>query len=217
MFDDPIRLLEMLPGLIMGFTFHEYMHARMAYVLGDSLAKDEGRLTLNPMKHIDFMGFLFLLIAGIGWAKPVSFDPSHFKNPKRDEILVSLAGPIANFFLAFLLIGLAKLSIMGFDALNYSQTQGADIWIEMLLLGGQINIVLFVFNLLPIPPLDGSHIYMTYLHDKNEKAYYFLQRYGFGFIILLILADNYLGANLLPIFPAINFIENVMWKIVGIS
>jgi len=217
MFNDPITLLELLPGLILGFTFHEYMHARMAYMLGDSLAKDEGRLTLNPLKHIDFMGLIFLMIAGIGWAKPVSFDPSHFKNPKRDEILVSLAGPIANFFLAFILFGLMKLSIMGFDALNYTQTDGADIWINMLYLGAFMNLGLFIFNLLPIPPLDGSHVYMTYLHEKNEKAYYFLQKYGFAFLIVLILADNFTGTNLLPIFPIMEFIANFMMKILGLA
>ena len=214
---NPITLLEQLPGLILGFTFHEYMHARIAYALGDSHAKDEGRLTLNPLKHIDMMGFLFLMIAGIGWAKPVGFDPSHFKNPKRDEILVSLAGPLSNFFLAFVLFGLCKLSILAFVALNVATNQFTEIWFNMLIIGGYMNLGLFVFNLIPIPPLDGSHIYMTFLLEKNEKAYFILQKYGFAFIMVLILADNFTGTNLVPILPAIRFLATVMMNIFGIS
>lgn len=214
---DPIRLIEQLPGLLMGFTVHEYMHARMAYALGDNYAKEDGRLTLNPMKHIDMLGFILLMTAGIGWAKPVGFNPANFKNPKRDEILVALAGPFSNLILAFLMFGLCKLSIVGLIAMQATQSQAIDIWINMLVVGGYMNLGLFVFNLIPLPPLDGSHLYMPFLHERNQKLFYLLQRYGFSLIFILILADNFLNTNLIPIYPAVQFIATLMMNILGIS
>ncbi len=214
---DPIRLMEQLPGLIMGFTVHEYMHARMAYALGDTYARDDGRLTLNPMKHIDILGFILLMTAGIGWAKPVGFDPSNFRKPKRDEILVAMAGPLANLILAFLLFGLCKLSILVLNAMNATMSMGIEIWLNMLIMGAFMNLGLFVFNLIPLPPLDGSHFYMPFLHERNQKLFYFLQRYGFGVIFILILLDNNMGTNLIPIFPVVQKLATVMMGLLGLN
>lgn len=213
---DPIRLLEQLPGLLMGFTVHEYMHARMAYALGDSYAKEDGRLTLNPVKHIDMLGFILLMTAGIGWAKPVGFDPSNFKKPKRDEILVAMAGPFSNLVLAFLMFGLCKLSLMALIAVGATDNQVIDIWFNMLIVGGYMNLGLFVFNLIPLPPLDGSHLYMPFLHETNQQLFYFLQKYGFSVIFVLILADNFLNTNLIPIYPVVQYLAKGIMGIVGL-
>lgn len=214
---DPIKLLEQLPGLILGFTLHEYMHARMAYALGDTYAKEDGRLTLNPMKHIDILGFILLMTAGIGWAKPVGFDPSNFRKPKRDEILVALAGPFANLLFAFFLFGLTKISILILNGMNIPDGTAVQIWLNMLIIGGYMNLGLFVFNLIPLPPLDGSHLYMPFLHEKNQRLFYLLQKYGFSVIFILIIADNYLGTDLIPIYPVVKAIALMMLKIVGLN
>jgi len=214
---NPITLIEQLPGLLMGFTVHEYMHARMAYALGDNYAKEDGRLTLNPMKHIDLLGFILLMTAGIGWAKPVGFDPSNFKKPKRDEILVAMAGPFANLILAFLMFGLCKISLMILIATGATDNQVIEIWFNMLIVGGYMNLGLFVFNLIPLPPLDGSHLYMPFLHEKNQQLFYFLQKYGFSVIFVLILADNFLNTNLIPIYPVVKYLAKIMMSIVGLS
>ena len=135
-----------LPGLLVAIVFHELAHGLTAYALGDDTAKREGRLTLNPLKHIEPIGFLAMLIFKFGWAKPVPINPLNFKKRKRDTLLVSLAGPISNFFLAILVVIILKSNIVR----NYLLTQ-------MLVITLWYNIMLGIFNLLPFPPLDGSN------------------------------------------------------------
>src|SRR5665647_2152997 len=106
---DIIEMLKILPAVVIGLTVHEFSHALMAFRLGDHTAKDEGRLTLNPIKHIDWLGFFLIVIAGFGWAKPVMFNPNNLKNKHRDEILISIAGPISNFIIAVLFFVIARL------------------------------------------------------------------------------------------------------------
>lgn len=113
---DLFWLLKSLPAVVIGLTVHELAHALMAYFLGDMTAKNDGRLTLNPLKHIDPLGFILIVIAGFGWAKPVNFNPANLRNKHRDEILISLAGPFSNFLLAVLFLVIAR----GLFALPYS-------------------------------------------------------------------------------------------------
>ena len=146
-----------VPGIIIGLTFHEFAHAWVAYKLGDQTPKLQGRVTLNPMAHIDWMGLAALFFVGFGWGQPVQIDPYQFKNRRRDELLVALAGVTMNLLLAILFAFVAKavLSIAGWDAL--STGFGNGIW-QMILCIIQINLVLMIFNLIPCPPLDGFNI-----------------------------------------------------------
>jgi len=189
-----VDILKIAPAAVIGLTVHEFSHAYAAYKLGDSTAKKEGRLTLNPLKHIDWLGFFLIIIAGFGWAKPVSFNPNNLKNKHRDEIIISVAGPISNFILAILFFVIARVLY----STSYFQTSGLEI-INLIMTWGIINFSLFVFNLIPIPPLDGSHIYLTYLKEINPKLMTNMYKWGTLGLILIIVAENKLGINILHI------------------
>jgi len=173
-----VNIISLL-ALILAITIHEFSHALVADRLGDPTPRSFGRLTLNPLAHADTVGTIILpLISAltgiptIGWAKPVPIDPFNFKYPKRDEILVSLAGPISNLFLAIIISIIANL------------TQVQSIFVYVLVL---INISLAVFNLLPIPPLDGSKILLNILPTESSlKWQEAFDRYGFIILIILV-------------------------------
>ena len=181
MFDDfggfLIRAIVSLPGIIIAMVVHEWAHARVAYALGDYTPKIDGRLTLNPAAHVDLFGLLMLFLVHFGWAKPVRINANNFANPRRDDILVSLAGPMSNLLTAFLtlivLIVLVKLGIQMSD--------GTASVLQFIMI---ININFAIFNMLPIPPLDGSHILRNLL--PYELAYRFIQLERYSFIILII-------------------------------
>jgi len=191
---DLVDILKIAPAAVIGLTVHEFSHAYAAYKLGDSTAKEEGRLTLNPLKHIDWLGFFLIIIAGFGWAKPVSFNPNNLKNKHRDEIIISVAGPISNFILAILFFVIARILY----STSYFKTSGLEI-INLIVTWGIINFSLFIFNLIPIPPLDGSHIYLTYLKEINPKLMTNMYKWGMLGLILIIVAENKLGINILHI------------------
>jgi len=200
---DLADILKIAPAAVIGLTVHEFSHAYAAYKLGDSTAKDEGRLTLNPLKHIDWLGFFLIIIAGFGWAKPVSFNPNNLKNKHRDEIIISIAGPISNFLLAILFFIIARVLY----STSYFQTSGLEI-INLIMTWGIINFSLFVFNLIPIPPLDGSHIYLTYLKEINPKLMTNMYKWGTLGLILIIVAENKLGINILHISDLVGGLSN---------
>ncbi|NMM64688.1 site-2 protease family protein [Clostridium sp. P21] len=175
----------MIPAILIGFTFHEYAHAVVADKLGDKTPKFQGRLTLNPFVHIDIIGFIMILVAGFGWAKPVQINPSAFKNRYKDDLKVSIAGPIANLIVAFIAaIFMALISKYGLTAL--SVTSGLyGIILRIMYLTVTTNCMLFVFNLIPIPGLDGFHI----LRDLFPSYYYKISDtvYKYQMIILLVI------------------------------
>lgn len=167
--------LLLMPGFIIGLTFHEYAHGWTAYRLGDDTARNYGRLTLNPIAHLDPIGFLMLCLAGFGWAKPVPVNPYNLKtNFKQGMLMVALAGPVTNVIVALVLMFI--LSIL-FRIDNGLLT-------EIIARGIFINILLAFFNLLPIPPLDGSRILAGLIPGENTWIYNIEQ---YGFIILLVL------------------------------
>ncbi|GFN35422.1 site-2 protease family protein [Tepidimicrobium xylanilyticum] len=167
------------PGLLLAIIVHEFSHGYMAYLLGDNTAKNSGRLSLNPLKHLDVVGLIFMLIFRFGWAKPVPINPIYFKNRKRDTLLVSLAGPLSNFILAIIIgIILSKNIVTSYLMQN------------ILLIALWYNIMLGVFNLLPFPPLDGSKILASLLPDKYEYLFYKNERYLYIVLILLIITDT---------------------------
>ena len=173
------ELLLSLPAVLWAITFHEFCHGYAAYRLGDPTAMRSGRLTLNPLAHLDPVGALLLLVARFGWAKPVPIDPRYFKNPARDMVIVSLAGAagnIATAFVAGLFMRLMPKAIL----LNYAV-------LNFMVLMVFINLGLAVFNLLPIPPLDGSKILYVLLPPRWMEAYYKLERYGMLILMVLVI------------------------------
>jgi Zn-dependent protease len=191
---DLVETLKIVPAAVIGLTIHEFAHAYTAYKLGDNTAKNEGRLTLNPLKHIDWMGFFLIIIAGFGWAKPVSFNPDNLKNKHRDEILISVAGPISNFLIAVLFFVTARL--LYFVEYFNTTTLGLQV-VNMIVMWGVINFGLFVFNLIPLPPLDGSHVYLTFLKDINPVLMMNMYKWGTAALFLIIIGENSLNINIL--------------------
>ena len=207
-------ILEIAPAAIIGLTVHEFSHAYIAYNLGDNTAKNDGRLTLNPLKHIDWLGFFLIVIAGFGWAKPVMFNPENLKNKHRDEILISIAGPISNFIIAVLLLIIARF-LYSIDYFN-SEAFGKDI-VKMIMVWGVINFGLFVFNLIPIPPLDGSHIYLTYLKDINPKLMMNMYRWGTFVLFAIIISENQFHINILHLSEFVSGISHFFIGLLGFN
>ena len=188
------QTLQIVPAAIIGLTVHEFSHAYVAYKLGDNTAKEQGRVTLNPLKHIDWMGFFLIVVAGFGWAKPVIFNPDNLRHKHRDEILISVAGPFSNFIVAVVLILLARLL---YATAYFSADAGGLEMVNMLIFWGMINFSLFVFNLIPLPPLDGSHLYLTFLKEINPTLMVNMYKYGTIALLAIILGESYFDLNIL--------------------
>ncbi len=165
------RILLLIPGALLGLTLHEAAHAFVAWRLGDPTAKQLGRLTLNPLKHLDLFGTVMIFIVHFGWAKPVPVNPNHFRKPKRDMLLVALAGPATNFILATA-FGIVMRMMPDPATLSYA---GAMIY-NMTVYGLIVNVVLAVFNLLPVPPLDGSRLVHFFFPARYERQYRMFER-----------------------------------------
>ena len=198
--------LLILPGLILGLTIHEFSHAKASDKFGDPTPENQGRLTLNPLAHLDPVGTIFLITAGFGWGKPVEINPSYYRNPAKESMLVALAGPVSNFILAFILL-VANAIIEHF-------LPDGVLWISivqlMVYLGASINLSLGVFNLLPFPPLDGSKIFGYFLKGKAKEVLWTLERYSWFILMFLFMTE--LPAKIIA--PVINVIANGMqWLI----
>ena len=195
----------LLVFLIPSITFHEFMHGWAAYQLGDPTAKNAGRLTLNPIKSIDPFGSILLPLIGFlaggfifGYAKPVPYNPMYFKNLRKGEIIVGFAGPSANLALALVGAGIAWSAV---PLLNINASLAQALYVVGVALA-EINLVLMFFNLIPIPPLDGSSIVPLFLPDSMLRGWYGIQRYSFGILIVLIIGLPWL-ANILGL-PSFN-------------
>jgi Zn-dependent protease len=204
------NIIYSLPGIILGLTIHEYSHALAAYKLGDYTARDQGRLSFNPLRHIDIIGFLFIVFAGFGWAKPVQFYPGNLRHPRRDKAIIAAAGPLSNFLLALVLVFLIKGYLAWCEYLYTSGGENSRFLFSFLLSNGMnqalliiqraliINLGLFVFNLIPVPPLDGSHIVFSGLNLQPETEYK-IMKLGAPLLFIIIIIQNRAGVTILPI------------------
>ena len=196
--------LLILPGILLGISIHEFAHGYAAVKMGDNTPLMQGRLTLNPVKHIDPMGFVCLLLFGFGWAKPVMINSRNFKNPRRDDAIVSIAGPLANFLTAFLFVGLMKLT----DIFLPYNLSSQILW-ELLRSTVSINLVLMIFNLIPIPPLDGHHILGSIGGAKVWNFYYkYYEHLRFAMLLLIV----FRGVGVI-IGPIINYLYGFLTSI----
>ena len=198
-----IQILLCLPIILLSLSMHEAAHGYVAYKLGDPTAKNLGRLTLNPIKHLDPIGFICMLLAGIGWADPVPINTRNFKNPRRDMALSGAAGPLSNLLLAVIFAAVLKvvdLFIWDMEFSSELQLNIAKAVLIFLYYGIQLNITLAIFNLLPAPPFDGSRILYVFLPPK----YYFgVMKYE-RYIALAIMLLFFFGV----LSPVISFISS---------
>jgi Zn-dependent protease len=173
-----LETIFLISSFLLVLSVHEAAHAGMAFLLGDDTAKRSGRISLNPLKHIDPFGLLFLIFFKIGWAKPVMFNYTNFKYPKLYSVFTALAGPTSNFVLALFLLFCTKI-------LRLLSLPMDVFWIifNFLTMAAQISVMLGVFNLMPIPPLDGSHTWMVFLVDKHQDILRWIHTYSFIILI----------------------------------
>ncbi|MBQ9904186.1 MAG: site-2 protease family protein [Synergistaceae bacterium] len=193
---DPVTLLLTIPALLWALSFHEFCHGFAARMVGDKTAERYGRLTLNPFAHFDIVGTLMLLFVGFGWAKPVPINTRYFRHPKRDLVIVSLAGIAGNILTAVLTA--LYLKYCGVWWYGLTGRAGLTVAVQMI----NINMGLAAFNLIPIPPLDGSRVLEAFLPYKYMEYYYWLERYGMIILFVLLMT----GIINLIFEPIINFL-----------
>ena len=194
---DPLEFLKLLacilPVMLLSLTLHEWGHAYAAHLCGDDTARNFGRMTLNPLKHIDPIGFLMILIVGFGWAKPVPVNPRNYRNYKKGEAMVSLAGVFMNLMLAILFSAAFIPLLRMYVFRSYSWLENG-LLIKIITYGISLNIILMLFNLLPMYPLDGYHIFeLLFARRLPMRVFIFLRRYGqyilIGMLILFRVID----------------------------
>ncbi|MBT5346831.1 site-2 protease family protein [bacterium] len=198
-----LNYLSFITSILITLTIHEASHALVAYILGDKTAYQEGRLSLNPLKHLDLYGSLMFLLVNVGWGKPVPVKPENFKNPKIDQAIVALAGPLSNFILALII------------TIFISKTNSSNSFLFLL---REINIALCAFNLLPIPPLDGSKVLAIFMDNYQYYKYEVFLQKNLAYILMIFFIDiQFLGQNgiflnLLGIITS--FIKAILFKVV---
>ncbi len=214
--DGILELLLTIPGVLIALTFHEFAHAYAADKLGDETPRRQGRLNLNPLSHIDPFGFVFLIVAGFGWGKPVQIDPRNFSGKyslSKAEAIVSAAGPIMNFILAFVFLIIYYVLFNVTNVIAGLSAQWQLIIYQIVLYTISINIGLGVFNLIPLPPLDGSKILMHFL-PYNGKQWFYNNQQIFYIIFLIIFVTGLSSVILTPIFSGV--LTGMEWVVYNI-
>ncbi|MDR2088017.1 MAG: site-2 protease family protein [Clostridiales Family XIII bacterium] len=191
-FRNPIEwiadMILLVPGLVIGISAHEFAHAKAADMLGDPTPRMQGRVTLNPFKHFDLIGLIALLLIGFGWGKPVQISPHNFRNVRRASFIVAIAGVAMNFVLAFLFFGLCStvMTVAYRSGLSPRLIGALDPILENIVV---MNLALMIFNLLPVPPLDGFNIVTEIFDLRRRQFWYTLYNFGFPILMILILLD----------------------------
>ena len=200
-------ILLRVAAVFLCLTIHETCHGLAAYALGDPTAKRAHRLSLNPLRHIDWIGFFMMIVAGFGWAKPVPVNPNYFKKPKEGMAITALAGPVSNFLLAIVLLLIARgMYLRALLTGNFSA-----MWFSFAVDTASLSVGPGLFNLVPIPPLDGSKVVAVLLPDR---AYNWLMRYErFGMLVLLVIISVGIGSNALD--SAIRWTFTLLCRLVG--
>ncbi len=207
----------MIPGLILGFTFHEYAHAKVATIFGDNTPVYEGRLTLNPVRHVDILGLVCFIFFGFGWAKPVHIDTSKMKNKRLGEACVSFAGPLTNLVLAFIFT-IINIIFVIYATKAEVPTNVAKVIYDMINISCFYNCAMFVFNMIPIPPFDGFHVFVSLFPEKiGYKLNILSNKIGaISFIILIIILNfnsNIIG---IPVAYIFSFFSNIKDAFLGL-
>lgn len=205
LFESPQMFLIVVMAIVYALTIHEFAHAAAATYLGDNTAKYNGRLNLNPMSHLDVFGTLMLLFAGFGWGKPVPVNTHNLRWRKWGDSVVSLAGPISNFISGFIFILIYKglSGVLPWDNLVF-------VFLIYLIF---VNFILGIFNLIPIPPLDGSHVLFTLVSDKYADFKRKFTINGPWILLILLIMDNFLGFNIFG--HIFGVFEDIIWKILA--
>lgn len=200
-------MLLRLAAVLLCLTVHETCHGLAAYALGDPTARQAHRLSLNPLRHIDWFGLLMMFLAGFGWAKPVPVNPNYFKKPKQGMALTALAGPMSNFLLALIMLLAARIFC---DVAAYSEANQRIL--DFILMVAILSIGLGLFNLVPIPPLDGSKVLFAVLPDRAYDQLMRYERYGMLVLFALVFFD--VGSNALS--QAISWVFDLFCRVVGL-
>lgn len=203
--DQPLLFVAFVVAVLIAFALHEFSHAAVATAQGDDTARRHGRLTLNPIKHIDPFGAILLLVAGFGYAKPVPFQPARLRSRRFGAALVGLAGPAMNFLLAIVTAALISAGLVGGDGLAFS----------FAVLFFRLNVVLGVFNLLPIPPLDGSRVLAAALPPSRQNIVFFLDQYGIYILLALVLLPA-INPDFHWLSPIVTVVETQILRLTGL-
>ena len=206
-----IQLLLSLPIILLSLSLHETAHAIAANKLGDPTAKNLGRITLNPIKHLDPIGFICMVLCGFGWANPVPINSRYFKKPRRDMAISAAAGPVSNVLLAFVFALLLRISYEVLPGMITTENalELANIWVTFLSIGVSLNITLAVFNLLPVPPLDGSRMLYVFLPPKQYFGVMKYERYiSLGIMLLLLIG---------VLDPVLSFVSNKIARVIFLA
>lgn len=205
-----ISFLYTLPALLFCLSVHEFAHAYTAYKLGDRTQKAMGRLTLNPFSHIDIAGFICIALFGFGWGKPVMIDDRNFKNKAAGNALTAFAGPFSNIIMAILFTIILKIMLITGVILPTMNSVVGSIILNMFILTIQFNVVFAIFNLIPIPPFDGSRILYFFLPAKGREYMYKIEQYSF--VIVLVILVTGIGSKLVS--PIVSFVLGLLSKFI---
>jgi len=207
------NLLISLPPIILGFSIHEFAHALTAVKLGDHTPKEQGRLSLNPLVHLEFLGILMMILVGFGWAKPVQFNPYALKNQKSSPLYIALAGPLANLIVAIFFAFLYKFCLI-FTPMLFDNPINCNMISTMFDYFVYVNLALFIFNLIPIPPLDGSYLITTWLPDSFIKDQFI--KFGNLFLLFLIIVNRCAENSIFKIENLINATREIIYQILNL-